>query len=304
MADPKKGKSTLFIPQLPAGAKPAAAAGPAVLVFIHPPGPFLGRRYELRGDEVVVGRLEENQVPIDTESVSRRHARLVPDGGGGWAAEDLGSTNGTWVNDVKITRRALADGDQLRFGGAIAKFLSGANVEAAYHEEIYRMSVVDALTGCHNKRYFLEFLEREIAGASRYGLPLALVMFDIDHFKKVNDTHGHLAGDAVLKELGRRLRPRMRREDLLARYGGEEFGCVLTKTAQAGAVAFAEALRALTAREPFVHEDVTLPVTISMGVAEMAPPIQGKGLPPEELIKRADERLYEAKRGGRNRVVG
>lgn len=297
--DRKKRKSTLFITNPPAAQK---AAGPAVLVCIHPPGPFLGRRFTLHGVEMVVGRLDENQIALDTESVSRRHARLVPDGTG-WAVEDLGSTNGTWVNDERVTRRLLVDGDQVRFGGVIAKFLSGDNLEAGYHEEIYRMSVIDALTGCHNKRYFLEFLEREIAGASRHCLPLTLVMFDLDHFKRVNDTHGHLAGDAVLKEVGRRLRPRMRREDLLARYGGEEFACVLTKTAQAGALVFAESLRQLICREPFAHEGLSLPVTISVGVAELVT-TQSDPSHPDELIKRADDRLYEAKRTGRNRVVG
>ena len=122
----------------------------------------------------------------------------------------------------------------MRFGDAIYKFLSGSNIESAYHEAIHNMAIQDGMTGIHNKRFFLEFLEREIAVASRHGHPLTLVMFDVDHFKKVNDTHGHLAGDAVLKDLAGRIRPRIRREDLFARYGGEEFACVLPSTALAG----------------------------------------------------------------------
>ncbi|HZS37609.1 MAG TPA: GGDEF domain-containing protein [Polyangia bacterium] len=279
--------------------KVSTGDGPAVLVQVYPPGPNLGRRFPLSGEEHIVGRLDEVDISIQEDAVSRRHARLYRDTRG-WTVEDLGSTNGSWVNDERIARRELHDGDMLRFGSAILKFLSGDNVEAAYHEEIYRMSILDGLTGVHNKRYFLEFLEREIARSVRYQSPLSLVMFDIDHFKHVNDTHGHLAGDAVLRELGRRLKPRVRREDLLARYGGEEFACVLASTPGTSAVRFAEDLRALIARDPFAHEALLLPITISLGVAEL----DETQRTPDSLIARADHKLYEAKHGGRNRVVG
>jgi diguanylate cyclase (GGDEF)-like protein len=273
--------------------------GPAVLVQVYPPGPNLGRRFPLSGEEHVVGRLEEVDISIQEDAVSRRHARVYRDSRG-WSVEDLGSTNGSWVNDARVDRRELTDGDMLRFGSAILKFLSGDNVEAAYHEEIYRMSILDGLTGVHNKRYFLEFLEREIARSARYQSPLSLVMFDIDHFKAVNDTHGHLAGDAVLRELGRRLKPRVRREDLLARYGGEEFACVLASTPAGSAIKFADDMRALVAYTPFQHEALVIPVTISLGVAELDQALRT----PDELIARADHNLYAAKHGGRNRVVG
>src|SRR5690606_8080158 len=145
----------------------------------------------------------------------------------------------------------LRDGDQVRFGDAIYKFLAGSNIEAQYHEEIYRMTILDGLTGVHNKRYFLEFLERELAAARRHAHPLSLVMFDIDHFKQINDDRGHLAGDAVLKALAGRFKHRIRREDLLARYGGEEFAVVLNGTGLDGARAFAEDLRRRVESEPF-----------------------------------------------------
>src|SRR5262249_54420854 len=149
--------------------------GSAVLVQVYPPGANLGRRFPLSDREHVVGRLDEVDISIQEDAVSRRHARLYRDERG-WTIEDLNSTNGSWVNDTRITRRELTDGDMLRFGSAILKFLSGDNIEAAYHEEIYRMSILDGLTGVHNKRYFLEFIEREIARALRYGSPLSLVM--------------------------------------------------------------------------------------------------------------------------------
>jgi diguanylate cyclase (GGDEF)-like protein len=274
-----------------------------VLVVLYPPSlTNLGRRYSLGKDELVIGRLPELDIPVETDSVSRRHARIVQRAGEGWVVEDLGSTNGTFVNDERVDRRALGDGDIVRVGEAVLKFLSGSNVEAAYHEEIYRMSIMDGLTGVHNKRYFVEFLDKEVARAHRHQQPLGLVMFDLDHFKKVNDTHGHLCGDHVLKEVCKRLRPRIRREDVLARYGGEEFVCVLPDTAYHGVMAFAESLRLLVTREPVRWEQQQLEITISLGVTVMDP--RAQGVTAQELIKKADERLYEAKRAGRNRVVG
>jgi diguanylate cyclase (GGDEF)-like protein len=162
------------------------------------------------------------------------------------------------------------------------------------------MAIQDGMTGIHNKRFFMEFLERELAVANRYGHPLTLVMFDVDHFKKVNDTHGHLAGDAVLKDLTGRIKPRIRREDLFARYGGEEFACVLPSTALPGGIVFADHLRQLIEERPCVFEDKSISFTISVGITTLH---RETGVDVTALIKRADDNLYAAKRGGRNRVV-
>ena len=279
--------------------KKTGADAEAVLVQLYPPGPNLGRRFTLAGPEHVVGRLPENDVSLEEDGVSRQHARLrkMADH---WFLEDLGSTNGSFVNDERISSRALRDGDMLRFGTAILRFLFGSNIEAEYHEEIYKMSILDGLTGVHNKRFFLEFLEKEIARARRHSSSLSLIMFDIDHFKKVNDTHGHLVGDAVLKELGRRLKPEVRREDLLARYGGEEFACILVSTSLKRAIDFAEEMRQLVEREPFPTDTVKLSVTVSIGVAEL----NGEMCTCDDLIAMADANLYAAKHKGRNQVVG
>jgi diguanylate cyclase (GGDEF)-like protein len=274
------------------------AEGVSWIVLLHPPGPDLGRRMELRKAEYSIGRDQAADVVISRDSVSRRHARIVRDERGGFRVEDLGSTNGTFVNDQRISERTLVDGDQLRFGDAIFKFLSGQNVESAYHEEIYRMTILDGLTGVHNKRYFLEFLEREIASSRRHARPLSLVILDIDHFKRINDERGHLAGDAVLKQLVNRVRPRIRREDLFARYGGEEFAAILTVTGLAGGVRFSEQIRQLVADQLFTFNGERFPVTVSLGVAVLAPADDVT-----ELIARADENLYAAKHGGRNQVV-
>ena len=162
------------------------------------------------------------------------------------------------------------------------------------------MTIVDALTGTHNKRYFIEFLDREMARCARYGRPLSLVMFDIDHFKKINDQHGHLTGDHVLKEIAKRLHQRIRREELLARYGGEEFAAVLPETDHQGAMIFGEQIRRLVSDEPFEYEGDSFNVTISVGVAT----IEGVDVEPMNFIKVADDNLYRAKREGRNKVIG
>ena len=289
--------------------KPKVSDGEGCLVLIYPPGPDMGRRWPLGTDEIVVGRGSDCDIQIDRDSVSRRHARVyrVDDQ---WFVEDLGSTNGSYINDVPIQRSPLRDGDFVKIGSAIFKFLYGSGIETSYHEEIYRMTIIDGLTGAHNKRFFLEFLEREMARCSRYNRPLSLLMFDIDHFKQINDTHGHLTGDYVLKELARRLLHRIRKEELLARYGGEEFAVVLPETAHDTALQFAETLRRMVGSELFEYEGDRFPVTISIGVSTldfeslsqgMAPPPQ---MDPMEFIREADGNLYKAKRGGRNCVIG
>jgi diguanylate cyclase (GGDEF)-like protein len=275
-------------------------AGDACLVNLHPPGPDIGRRIPLLNAQYIVGRDSEAGFVVGRSSVSRQHARLYLADDGNWWVEDLNSTNGTFVNETRIKLQKLADSDQVRFGDAIYKFLWGSNIESAYHEAIHNMAIQDGMTGIHNKRYFTEFLDREIAVCSRHGHPLTLVMFDVDHFKKVNDTHGHLAGDAVLKDLAARIRPRIRREDLFARYGGEEFACVLPSTALPGGIVFAEHLRTLIAERPCQFENLSISFTISIGVTTLH---RETGVDPAALIKRADENLYVAKRGGRNRVV-
>ena len=168
-------------------------------------------------------------------------------------------------------------------------------------EEIYRLAILDGLTGVHNKRYFLEFLERELASSQRHGHPLTLVMFDIDHFKALNDTRGHLAGDHVLRTLSSRIQTRMRREDLLARYGGEEFAAVLNSTDLTGGIRFAEDVRRRIEAAPFEFGGESFTITVSLGVAAVA---NEQGVDPAALIARADKKLYAAKCAGRNRVVG
>lgn len=278
---------------------PKGGGEDACVVLIYPPGPDMGKRFLLDREEIVLGRGSDCNIQVDRDSVSRRHAKIVH-ADNAWMVMDLGSTNGSYVNDSPVTTAVLKDGDLLKIGAAIFKFLTGANVETSYHEEIYRMTIVDGLTGVHNKRYFLEFLEREMARCLRHERPLSLIMFDIDHFKVVNDTHGHLTGDYVLKEITKRLAARIRREELLARYGGEEFAAVLPETGRVGALEFGEQIRQIVARDPFEFEGERFAVTISVGLSVL----EGEAMDVASFIKIADDNLYKAKRGGRNRVEG
>jgi two-component system, cell cycle response regulator len=270
-----------------------------VVIYTKEPT-LLGKRFVLDSKVTRIGRGSENHIVLEGDSVSRRHAHIEQRGRVWWAVDD-GSTNGTFVNDEQIPREvALTNGDRIKVGPTIFKYLAGEDVEAQYHEEIYRMSIIDGLTGAYNKRYLLESLEKEILRARRHERPLSFMMFDIDHFKKINDFHGHLAGDYVLKELARIVHGRIRRDEIFARYGGEEFAIVLPETPLDGCRQLAEGLRARVETSEFVFQSEKISATVSIGVAALTDEERNS----MDFIKAADTRLYEAKRGGRNRVIG
>ena len=273
------------------------AAGVPCMVVLY--GKNLGKRYFLDTPELIVGRSDPVAIQVDQESISRQHVKIVTLGGHTRAA-DLGSTNGTFVNNERITEIELRDGDQLRVGQTIFKYLSGSNIESKYHEEIYRLTTVDGLTQAFNKRYFQEALGREMNRSSRYGRALSLAMLDIDFFKKINDLHGHLAGDYVLREMAGILMQNIRREDIFARYGGEEFSLILPEVEEQGAMQVCEKLRGLVELYHFDFNGKTIPVTVSLGLRTYAG--DPKDMDATTLIAQADAKLYEAKQGGRNRV--
>jgi diguanylate cyclase (GGDEF)-like protein len=267
------------------------------IVQIH--GPELGKKYALQETEFTIGREEGNHIVVDLDNVSRRHAMIIRKQGR-MLVKDLGSTNGTYLNDQEVTQEtALRSGDLIKVGGSIFKFLTGDNVELQYHETIYTLTIQDGLTGVNNKRYFLEYLEREMGRCHRYGRPLTLMMFDIDFFKKINDVHGHLAGDYVLRELSQTIKRMVRKEQCFARYGGEEFALVVPEDGLEKAGIFAEKIRQTIEKKQFVFENQDIPVTLSLGVADMTPDM----VEPLQFIKVADANLYKAKKTGRNRVV-
>jgi diguanylate cyclase (GGDEF)-like protein len=274
-----------------------AVAKEACLVVIY--GLDLGKKFNLDQASIVIGRSSKADIQIDQEAVSRNHCRLI-NTGKAIMLRDLGSTNGTYVNDELVDEYVLRDGDLIKIGRCIFKVLTGSNIENSYHEEIYRLTTIDGLTQVFNKRYFVETLEREIGRAQRYRRELSLIMFDIDNFKKINDAYGHLAGDHVLKQLASVIKARIRREDILSRYGGEEFTIILPEIDRGNALSFADKIRTLVERTVFRFEETDIPVTISIGVASIAAELKE----PHDFIRVADTNLYEAKSQGRNRVVG
>jgi two-component system cell cycle response regulator len=270
----------------------------AALVVIY--GLDLGRKFDLTREETLIGRSSKADIQIDQESVSRNHAGIT-NTREGVRIRDLGSTNGTFINDELVEgTRDLRNGDLVKIGRTIFKYIAGGNIEAAYHDEIYRLTTMDGLTQIYNRRYFDEQLDREMSRSRRYERVLSLVLLDIDHFKKVNDQFGHLAGDSVLKQLASTVRTKIRREDVFARYGGEEFAILLPEVGLGGTRQLAEKARRLVEKQRFEFDKQPIPVTVSVGIATLEPQHRESG----DLVRTADERLYEAKTLGRNRVVG
>jgi len=270
----------------------------AVLIVMT--GPTAGQTINLEArDHWELGRSTDADIVLQESSVSRNHCRLHFLGKDEWKAEDLKSSNGTFLNGERITESILANGDRLQLGSAtVLKFVLQDEQEVAFQKELYESATKDSLTGLFSKRYFLEHLDVEFNFHRRTNKPLSIVMSDIDHFKKVNDTYGHLAGDFVLKEIGRILLNVLRRGDVGGRYGGEEMVFLLRETPLLGARTFSERLRVLIESHSFIYEGKKIPVTISLGAATFT---QENHKTPGELIKSADAFLYKAKKAGRNR---
>ncbi|MCP4503635.1 MAG: GGDEF domain-containing protein [Deltaproteobacteria bacterium] len=239
----------------------------ACLVVIY--GQNIGHRFTLQPGDILVGRSSNAQLQIDHESVSRKHGRLTFHDGT-VRIEDLGSTNGTYVNDEAITERTLCDGDLIKVGRTILKYLSGDNIETAYHEEIYRLATIDGLTRCANRRFFAEQLVREVSRAQRYQRPLTLVGFDVSRFQDINDEFGHLAGDAILAQMGSRIRRRIRREDVLSRWGGGEFILLAPEIDISAGAALKARLSKIVSEGAFGFDDVPIPVSVSMASVSLS----------------------------------
>jgi len=278
--------------------EPRAPKANGCLIVIY--GPEMGRRVQVGTEPVIIGRGAQCEIQVDQESVSRNHCRIRFNGTE-FLVRDLGSTNGTYVNDDIVDEEGrLRHGDQLKVGRTILKFIIGDDVEVQYHEEIYRLMTTDGLTQLNNKRYFDEVLDKEVARAKRYKRTFSLLVFDIDHFKEINDRFGHLAGDAILRQLGAVLKGRLRVNDVLARIGGEEFALITPEVALDGAKELGGKINRLIADTRFEFEGTRVEVTISVGVAEWQPHYEDAW----DLHKVADDRMYEAKRSGRNQVSG
>ena len=268
----------------------------ACLVMIY--GDELGRKYTLAQGQLTIGRSAQCDIQIDQEAISRQHAKVVA-GFGETMISDLGSTNGTYVNDELVDSKPLSDGDLVKIGRTILKYLSGNNIEAAYYEEIYRLTTIDGLTQVYNRRYLNEQLEREIYRARRYSRDLSIVLFDIDNFNQVNHAFGHLAGDAVLSQMAKLIRGGTRREDLVARLERELFGVVLPEINLKNTRLFAERMLKLVANSHFDFEGAAVQVTISMGCAAMDAKSDV-----QTMVNAASQNLALAKHRGGNCVSG
>ncbi len=255
------------------------------------------------GDIVTLGRSAECTFPFDDASLSRDHARVMRVGSE-YVLRDDGSRNGTFVNNQRLAKATtLRDGDRVQLGSnTLLRFALVDEQEEAALRRVYEAAILDGLTGVFNRKHLEERIVAELAFAQRHHFPLAVVIIDVDYFKKVNDGYGHLAGDAVLKGVASLLQSIVRPEDVLARYGGEEFVVVARATTSAQGIELAERLRQAIEISPITFEDNQIRVTASAGVAAIGDP--GIATDRAALLGAADARLYRAKESGRNRVVG
>jgi diguanylate cyclase (GGDEF)-like protein len=215
----------------------------------------------------------------------------------------LGSTNGTLVNGERVSSADLREGDKIRLGDTVLKFVLQDDLDARFHQEVHNRIAYDQLTGLLTKEFLYVAMETELKRCGKYGLPMAVLMMDLDRFKQVNDGYGHLMGSHVLSEVGGLIREGLRSTDVSARYGGEEFVAYLSEVDLAGGAQAAHRVRSAVEAHPFTRTDengssVTVRLTVSLGVSVF--PTHGATL--EALVAAADAALYRAKESGRNRV--
>ncbi|MCA9029837.1 MAG: GGDEF domain-containing protein [Planctomycetaceae bacterium] len=284
------------VPEANSVESPARPEG-ASLVRIYPAG-VSGSLIALDRPMVRFGRGQTCEHEMADEFASREHC-VIQFRNGHHVIRDLGSMNGTFVNDQMIEERVLKPGDQIRVGFHIFKYLSANDVEAMYHEAVFQMMTVDALTQTYNRRYFEDAFQREVLRSSRHGRSLGLLLMDIDHFKDVNDKHGHLVGDQLLAGMCRRMKVRVRGDEILARIGGEEFALVAVEVTERQLREIGDSIRELVASKPFDTSKGPVSLTVSIGASH----VSGRNLSsPRELMDEADKRLYDAKSAGRNCV--
>ena len=284
---------------LPSVPSPGGETTPCLIVLS---GKSVGHIFKLVGRSCLVGRALEADIRLDDEGVSREHARVVLYPNGVIALRDLRSTNGTCVNGEPVTLRVLSDGDRVQIGATtILKFSYQDELEEQFQQHLFHAATRDALTQAHNRRVFEEQLSRDFSFAKRHGAPLSLAIFDLDHFKDVNDRYGHPAGDAVLQQFARLMMNGVRNEDLVCRIGGEEFAVLIRGTPLLQAIILCERLRESVAAAKFETGRGSISMTASAGVDSVDASDHESS---ESLVHAADRLLYEAKAAGRNRVRG
>ncbi len=274
----------------------------AALVVVE--GPEIGNQFRLRRSRYTIGRAKDADICLRSDAaISRTHAvvesRFLPGTGEThYIIEDLKSTNQTLVNGKDITQHMLAEGDVIQVGDTILKFKLLDDLDARFHKEVQRRIQYDSLTSLLTKESLYIALDAELRHSLAGNLPLSVLMMDIDFFKRVNDTYGHLAGSAVLTEIGAIIHENLREVDLCGRYGGEEFLAYLPEVKEEQALAVAERLRQAVADHEFIYDDQVIRITISIGISLC--PEDGETI--KGLVGRADEAMYWCKENGRNRV--
>ena len=275
----------------------AASDKPAALLVVG--GELNGTIFDLIAHETSCGRSIDNTIQLEFQGISRQHLKVYIDGETAFL-EDCGSKNGTFLNNQKIDGRSpLNKGDIIKVGVIALKYIPAGDPERIAYDKLNLEANTDQHTGCYNKAYFNKSIDLEVRKSKVTGNPLSLIIFDLDHFKKLNDNFGHDAGDYVLKEMAGVVRQNgVREQDVFARYGGEEFVILLPKTNLKHSFEIAERLRKLVESHQFKYEDKLLPVTASIGVADYR---QGV-VTGTDLFKRADNAVYKSKENGRNQV--
>jgi diguanylate cyclase (GGDEF)-like protein len=274
-----------------------------VILIAHPENRRLGTRFRLRpGQRMEIGRSHSVEISLpEVLSISRQHA-LLEYRGRRVNLRDLGSTNGTFVNGEVLRPRetaVLRSGDRFQVAGVHFKFLHEQDPEHAYYETIYDLVTRDGLTEIYNKRKYEEEAEREIARARRHRRPLTLIMFDVDDFKQINDTYGHLCGDFILKRVVNLARELLRPEQIFARVGGDEFVILAPETDAGGGENLARKICDRVASLDYTYSDFVVRVSCSFGVAQLTDDMET----PNALYGAADQALMASKRAGRNRVM-
>jgi len=263
----------------------------------------VGTVVQLDGSVCVVGRDPSCKLRLRDESISRFHSSIKQHKNGAVTIKDLNSTNGTYVGGRQRDIAELKDGDKILLGqDTLIKYQLQDSIDKNYHDELYVYSTRDGLTGLYNRRSSMERIRTNMSYAKRHSFPVSLLMLDIDHFKRVNDTYGHLAGDQVLATVAKIALSTVRTEDILGRYGGEEFILFALHTDLAGSEVLAERIRSKIEQEIIVIEDDprSIRTTVSIGIASI---VSGNDYHLDKLISVADINLYKAKDRGRNCIV-
>ena len=281
----------------PGPAKARTSRDQAYLIVLA--GNAMGEMFKLESTPTIIGRGQSAHIRMVDEGISREHCEILNEGEH-MVLHDLASTNGTFCQGSRIDRHVLEDGDKILVGAnTVLKFTYHDSLDELFQRQMYESALRDDLTKTFNKKYFTDRLESEFAFSTRTQTPLSLVVFDLDHFKVVNDTYGHPVGDGVLAGVAHIVSALIRAEDVFARVGGEEFGLICRMTDESQVLTVAERMRSTVAAHEFSIEGKSISVAISAGTASIP---DTHIVDAQALVAAADQAMYEAKRTGRNRV--